>query len=159
MLDECGVKLFKGRGEYRQPLYAYPNIIYKFDVLNNYSMKTLLMLIACLSISLTVLGQQEWTDTSFTNKSEATNKTVNGLKEGKWIEYYTVENGAAVQTDKKHATAYTLTIYKAGGAIHTKQFYMDGNIMTETIHRGNNIFLRFYAENGKVISELPPQGK
>jgi len=119
-------------------------------------MKTFLIL-AFLSISLTVIGQQEWADTSFSNKNEAKNRTVHGLKEGKWIEYFGVQNGAAVQTDKKHATAYTLTIYKAGSALHTKQFYVDGKVMTETIHRGDKVFLRFYDETGKVISEMPPQ--
>jgi len=37
---------------------------------------------------------------------------------------------------------------------------MDGKLMTETIHLGkDNVFLRFYYENGNVLSEIPyPNG-
>lgn len=119
-------------------------------------MKTFLI-VALLSISLTAFGQKEWADSSFTNKNEAKNQTVHGLKDGKWIEYFGVKDGKPIRTDKKHAIAYALTIYKEGKPLHSRQYYMDGKIMTETIHRGNNTFLRFFDENGKVVSEVPPQ--
>jgi antitoxin component YwqK of YwqJK toxin-antitoxin module len=119
-------------------------------------MKTFLILITSLSFTITALGQQEWADSSFTNKKEAKNKTIKGLKEGKWIEYFTVTNGVAVQTDEKHASAYTLTIYKANKPYRSTQYFMDGKIMTEMIHHGqDSAFLRFYDENGKVVAEKP----
>jgi len=111
--------------------------------------------IVLFSFTLSAFGQQEWADTSFTNKKEAKNKTANGLKEGKWIEYFGEKNGVAIQTNKKHATAYTLTIYKAGKVHATRQFYMDGKLMTERIHHGKDLtFFRFYYESGKVLSEV-----
>jgi len=115
-------------------------------------------LIGLLLFSFTVsaFGQQEWADSSFTNKKEAKNKTVNGKKAGKWIEYFGEKNGVPIRTNKKHATAYTLTIYGAGKGYGSKQYYMDGKLMTETIHRGKDeTFFRFYYESGKVLSEIP----
>lgn len=46
-----------------------------------------LILILPPSLTLSAFGQTP-PDSGFTNKAEAKNLMVNGLKEGKWIEYY-----------------------------------------------------------------------
>jgi hypothetical protein len=46
-------------------------------------MKPFLILILSLSFTISAIGQQ---DSGFTNKAEAKNEMVNGMKEGKWVE-------------------------------------------------------------------------
>jgi len=127
-------------------------------------MRTLFFLILSVTFTLNVVGQVSdmiYLDSvvhrGFTNKAEAENKTVNGLREGKWLEYFGVDNRAAVSTDQKHATAYTLSIYKAGKTIGSTQFYMDGKIMAERVYRRSkrDTVLRFYYESGKVCTDYP----
>lgn len=126
-------------------------------------MKLILILLLSFSFTDTTFGlaDSNLTDSivhsGFANKADAKNKMVNGVKEGKWIEYFGISNGVAVGTDKKHATAYTLTIYKAGAACGSRQFYMSGKLMTETVHTyGKNDYVeRFYYESGKVLLEIP----
>ena len=50
------------------------------------------------------------TDQGFTNKAEAKNQIINGLKEGKWIEY--VDGQDKVTTDT-NAPIYLLTFFFA----------------------------------------------
>jgi outer membrane protein OmpA-like peptidoglycan-associated protein len=88
-------------------------------------------------------GQNTLTDSGFTNKTEAKNKLVNGMKEGRWVEYFhhDVEySGAATETDK--ATFYLLTFYKHGNPSGIQRKYdMGGMLMLETP----------YDESGKEI--------
>jgi len=110
------------------------------------------LILLSLSLTIHVFGQQ---GNSFTNKAEAENKTdANGLKEGKWIEYFGEENDLVVKTDKQHALGYTLTTYKAGNVCGAQQFYMDGKLMTEIIHKekGQALYKSYYP-NGKLMSE------
>jgi hypothetical protein len=51
-------------------------------------MKPFLIILISLLTTLTAIGQSGVADSNgFTNRNEAKNLTVNGLKEGKWIEY------------------------------------------------------------------------
>jgi antitoxin component YwqK of YwqJK toxin-antitoxin module len=71
------------------------------------------------------------TDQSFTDKSEAKNQTINGLKEGKWLEYK--DKHGKVLTDTDNADYYVLTIYKADkpyGIAH--KYYKSGKLQEET---------------------------
>jgi len=79
-------------------------------------MKPFLIILISLLTSLTAFGQQpEYPDSGFTDRSEAKNITVNGKKEGKWVEYHASINDKDVITkDEKRAGSYNLTIYKAG---------------------------------------------
>ena len=73
-------------------------------------MKPFFILIISLSISLIAFGQAD--SLGFTNKAEAKNLMVNGLKEGKWIEYiYGIKMNLK---DSSIITGYKSTIYKAG---------------------------------------------
>ena len=62
-------------------------------------MKYFLALILSLSFSLAVFAQA---DSGFTNKAEATNQMVNGLKEGKWLQYFKTKDGLEVETKNKN---------------------------------------------------------
>lgn len=57
------------------------------------------------------MSAQEYPDSGFTNKAEAKNLTVNGLKEGKWVEY--VDSNGDIMSDTI-GTEYYLVVYKAG---------------------------------------------
>ena len=68
-------------------------------------------------------------DTGFTDKSEAKNLTVNGLKDGKWIEYFKVKDGFEVETKSKSAPVYHLAVYSAGKPVGVvKGFYKKGKL-------------------------------
>ncbi len=71
-------------------------------------MNKLLILILSLSMTITAFGQQE---NSFTNKTEAKNQMVNGMKEGKWIEY---DDSDYKLTTDENAAYYRLSIYHEG---------------------------------------------
>jgi hypothetical protein len=111
------------------------------------------LLLLSLSLTITIFGQDHPTS-GLTNMAEAKNLTVNGLKEGKWIEYFGEENDLVVKTDKKHSTGYTLTIYKADKVCGAQQFYVDGKLTTEIIHtgKGQSIYKSYYP-SGKLMSE------
>jgi len=116
----------------------------------------------------------------FTNKREARNKVVNGLKEGKWIEYL---NGDGVTADSNKASFYRLTQYKAdkpmgmvriyyllNGKIESEEPYVNGKengVEKQYYETGEVQFVRTYTDDkengveveydqgGKVISEVP----
>src|ERR1035438_7342943 len=75
-------------------------------------MKFILALILWLSLSVAAFAQND--SLGFTNKAEAENKMVNGLKEGKWLEYYYGDGGEQVITTDTNADYYNLAIYKRG---------------------------------------------
>ncbi len=91
----------------------------------------------------------------FTSKAEAKNQMVNGLKEGKWVEYLDV---GSVVTKDTNVPYYRLTVYKAGkpfgivreykkgGKIAREIPYMDGKI--------NGVEKWFY-DNGALWLEIP----
>src|ERR1700720_4657367 len=82
-----------------------------------------LFLILFLSLTLTAFGQN-LPDSGFTNKAEAKNLMVNGLKEGKWIEYMDSNWLPTVDT-----VYYLLVLYKqnyAFGLVHG--YYRSGEL-------------------------------
>ena len=126
-------------------------------------MKLLLILILSLSFTLTAFGQ-DYTDSSFTNKAEAKNLTVNSLKEGKWLEYIGYDDtlGAPYEEDvtgtNKPYIYYRLTVYKTGkpsGIV--RQYYKDGVLKKETPFINGRIegIEKTYYDNGKLYSETP----
>ena len=101
-----------------------------------------------------VFAQQD--SNGFTNKAEATNLTVNGLKEGKWVEWYDKKNG--IVTDTLTADFYNLTIYKADKPFGMVRRYNKlGRIMEEDPwgDAGLNGIKKEYFASGKLHSETP----
>jgi len=118
-------------------------------------MKTLLLTTLSLAFTFTVSGQQMTSDTNgFTNKAEAKNQMVNGLKDGKWLEYYN-QTGHIVQTDRDF---YRLTMYKAGNPIGTvREYYNSGNLYFERTYANGKLngVAKDYYLNGKLKQETP----
>jgi antitoxin component YwqK of YwqJK toxin-antitoxin module len=105
-------------------------------------MKPLLILILFLSFTLNSFGQA---DSGFTNKAEAKNQTVNGLKEGKWIEYITQTGGP----NSLDYADYILTIYEKGVPVGIQRKYGNGKVLRETHYtngKKNGIERIFYRE-------------
>jgi antitoxin component YwqK of YwqJK toxin-antitoxin module len=73
-------------------------------------------------------------DSGFTNRAAAKNLMVNGLKQGKWVEYYNYSPYGLKPTTDTGAPVYYLTIYNSG-----KQWGM----------------VRGYKKNGTIICESP----
>jgi antitoxin component YwqK of YwqJK toxin-antitoxin module len=91
----------------------------------------------------------------FTNKAEAENKMVNGVKEGKWIVYI----GGRGSNDNS-APYYKLIVYKAGkqnGIVH--EYYNNGALQGEYSYTGGqfNGMAKTYYPNGQLKSESPWQ--
>ncbi len=107
-------------------------------------MKAFGILILSFSFTLTTFGQA---DSSFTNKEEAKNLKVNGLKEGKWVEYF--DYGDKTETKSKHAPLYRLTIYKAGKPYGmAREYRKSGKLLSETIYNGDKRTRKLYDESG-----------
>lgn len=109
--------------------------------LNN-RVKLFLILILLVSFMLPAIGQM---DSGFTNKAEAKNQVVNGVKEGKWVENSPIYVGY-----------YTLTIYKAGKPLGiVRQYYPDGKLYLQSIyHNGKkNGLEKTYNESGQLEVE------
>ncbi|HTB07840.1 MAG TPA: hypothetical protein VK806_12880 [Bacteroidia bacterium] len=90
-------------------------------------MKPLLTLILFLSLGIAAFGQ-DYPDSGFTNKAEAKNLMVNGLKEGKWIEYAD-DKGF---TEDTTAPYYLLIVYKKGKTFGITRLYVFGRLHDET---------------------------
>jgi len=126
---------------------------------------------ALLIISVSVVAQKAhhakhiaYSDSGFTNKAEAKNKMVKGLKEGKWIEYLSDAgdpadtSGIMDFTVEASAMYYSLTIYKAdvpygvqrdfyvNGTPEATYYYMDGKL--------NGINKEYY-RSGQLQAEYP----
>ena len=88
----------------------YPEICSEFKTtfMKIFSLTCFLLLISILGFS-----QKTLIDSGFTNRHEAKNLTVNGKKEGKWIEF--LENSENYKVcDSTRALDYRLINYKAG---------------------------------------------
>jgi antitoxin component YwqK of YwqJK toxin-antitoxin module len=101
-------------------------------------MKPISYILFTLSFSLLTLAaiaqQPEYPDSGFTNKAEAKNLTINGLREGKWCEYRDRRGGEDIITMDTNASDYILTVYKTNSP---------------------NGIARRYKKNGKLVSEVP----
>jgi antitoxin component YwqK of YwqJK toxin-antitoxin module len=120
--------------------------------------RTFLLLILCLPLGLGVFWQgnnfpENPPEQGFTNKAEAKNQMVNGVKEGKWIEY--IHHNSTM--DSNHLPSYRLVVYKAGkpdGVV--REYYKNGTLYSEKPYADgvyNGIF-RLYNENKKLKMEI-----
>ncbi|HXP49888.1 MAG TPA: hypothetical protein VN922_08045 [Bacteroidia bacterium] len=110
-------------------------------------MKPLLIIFISLSFALTAFGQQpEYPDSGFTNKAEAKNLTINGLKEGKWVDYLKGDG------ENIYKGSYRLMVYKEGQPYGIMRQY----------YYGNNLYLEVPFTNGEwngVVKEYDWHGK
>jgi antitoxin component YwqK of YwqJK toxin-antitoxin module len=93
-------------------------------------MKPLLIFTLSLSFTLSAIGQA-LPDSGFTDKAEAKNLMVNGLKEGKWIEY--LDEIQNIVKTERNSMYYRLTIYKKGKQNGIVRVYLfNGKLFCET---------------------------
>lgn len=125
-------------------------------------MKCLLLFLLCTTtFSIIATSQQALPDSGFTNKAEATNKKVNGVKEGKWVEYYREYdnlNGAGLKLKKLqfiHTKHYHLLVYKAGKQEGIDRQYDDGKLFCITPYKNGKIdgVEKCYNDDGTVWME------
>ncbi|NNM94370.1 MAG: hypothetical protein HKL88_02775 [Bacteroidia bacterium] len=112
-----------------------------------------IVLILSFSITLTVFGQA-YPDSGFTNKAEAKNLVVNGMKEGKWIEY---KNEDWKSTKDTNSSNYELIVYKADKPYGITRGYAKSKLFYETPYidgKANGLQKIFY-EDGKVKVVFP----
>ena len=130
-----------------------------------------------LCIATAAFAQKLLPDTGFTNKAEAKNQMVNGVKEGKWMEYDTCyENGDTIGKP----CGYRLTTYRddrpygiirdydISGILKSeipmkggketgleKRYFDSGKLMMEAsyVNDKRNGAVKEYYENGKLKSE------
>ena len=118
-------------------------------------MKPLLVLF--LFLSFAAFGQANPADSSFTDKRLARNRTFNGLKEGRWLEYEHLIQTAAGTTDSTKAF-YLLTFYKSGKPIGMQREYFNKNglLRSEIMYTPNGGKVeKDYYSNGNE----PPKSK
>lgn len=88
------------------------------------NIKTILSAAFLLIVNYLSFGQN-----GFTNKEEAKNETINGLKQGKWIEYY---DKYRLPITKENFKFYRLTIYKNDKPQEIQREYdSNGKLCTE----------------------------
>ncbi|HXB13330.1 MAG TPA: hypothetical protein VNZ45_15190 [Bacteroidia bacterium] len=115
--------------------------------------KLLLIFLFLTNCSLSLLAQQ---DSGFVNKAEAKNQTVNGLKEGKWIEYMDIHKSYI--KEEKGAEFYCLSIYNGGKANGLQRYYIKtGKLMNTTPMRSGKRdgVVKEYYESGKLLGTYP----
>lgn len=96
-------------------------------------MKTALITLIISCFAFNSLGQTAPDSVGFTRKAEAKNKLVDGVKEGKWVEY--IENDSTVTTDTS-APFYRLTIYVSGSPYGiVRGYFKDGALRVETPYK------------------------
>jgi len=118
-------------------------------------MKAFSIMILSLYFASITFGQQYYPDSGFTNKAEAKNLTVNGVKHGKWLEFVT-ERDQPVAWEKETAF-YVLIVYKDGMPFGIARKY-DGRWLfatTQYINGKKNGIMRKWYFNKQVKSEIP----
>ncbi len=106
---------------------------------------------AFTSLSLSAIAQRE----GFTNKAEAKNVSIKGIKQGKWIEYMDV---GSVITKDTSAPYYRLIVYLDGkpyGVV--REYHKGGFIASETPYVGGkkNGVEKWYYKTGIIEFEIP----
>jgi antitoxin component YwqK of YwqJK toxin-antitoxin module len=132
--------------------------------LNN-NMKIIVSLAVTLSFTMAAFGQTDSTHVhdslskGFTNKAEAKNQQVNGLNDGKWVEYYEIKKGVETPVKGLHsADFYRLTVYRGGkpfGKVRT--YFKSGELEGENMYvngRPNGV-AKVYYKSGQVAVETP----
>lgn len=96
---------------------------------------------------------QDYPDSGFTNKAEAKNLTVNGLKEGKWVE------NADTNKDLVYVmNPYKLIVYKKGKPFGIVRLYdRNWNLVTEIpyLDGERNGIVKNSAAGGKIEMDFP----
>jgi antitoxin component YwqK of YwqJK toxin-antitoxin module len=118
-------------------------------------MRFSLLIHILLFITASAFGQETLSDSGFTNKAEAQNKTVDGVKQGKWIEF--VDNGDRPVASQKEAVYSLLIVYKDGLPFGTVRKYDGGYLFWSIPYingRRNGVMRKWYF-NKKVKSEIP----
>lgn len=116
-------------------------------------MKSLLLILS-IHFNLTAFAQTS-PDSGFTNKAEAKNLMVNGLKEGRWIEF---KHWHRFNLDSSKNNGYRLAIYRDGKPIGVQREYLkSGQLLNETIYINGeeNRIEKSYYPNGNLRIELP----
>ena len=106
------------------------------------------ILIISLSFSLIAFGQAD--SLGFINKAEAKNLMVNGLKEGKWVEYLDFKGRTTSDTN---APDYMLTIYKKGVPIGIVRWYTKLQTLEQKVYYNDGIIdsSKLFDEQGNEI--------
>jgi|SRR6185312_4758297 len=116
-------------------------------------MKYLLFVILSLCFACNAIGQN-YPDSGFTNKAEAKNLMVNGLKEGKWVEYIGLNDSITTDTS---AFFYCLSIYK-GGKVNgiVRCYFNHGYLNSETPYVDGKIngVQKFFYKSGKILETI-----
>ncbi|HET6227815.1 MAG TPA: hypothetical protein VFF27_16140 [Bacteroidia bacterium] len=117
-----------------------------------------ILLTAALSMALMFhsLGQSP-SDGGFTNKAEAKNEIVKGIKEGKWMEYEILRITMYMEPEVLDTIGYSLIFYKNGKPLGLARFYgLDGIFYVETPYLNGlkNGIEKSYV-NGKLHKESP----
>jgi antitoxin component YwqK of YwqJK toxin-antitoxin module len=108
-------------------------------------MKNFLILSLTLSFATAAFAQADTTNA---------NRTVNGLPDGKWIQYFNNWKGAEVGAYDNKAPFYRISMYKAGKHIGTvKEYYRTGELWYEAFYNSDwtKVIQRDYYSNGKLI--------
>jgi antitoxin component YwqK of YwqJK toxin-antitoxin module len=106
-------------------------------------------------IAFSFLGYYAKAQNGFTNRAEAKNQVVNGLKDGKWVEYLDV--GSVVSKDT-NAPYYQLTIYKDGKPYGiVREYHKGGMLASESpyLEGKKQGVERWYYEKGTLWFEIP----
>ena len=120
-------------------------------------MRLSLSILFSLFLTITIIGQNP-IDSGFTNKAEAKNIMVNGLKEGSWLEYFSDNYTPLKVADSDGAAYYTLTIYKTGKAEGiVREYFGTGNICSETryVHGKKNGVKKDFYSSGAIFTTTP----
>ena len=116
-------------------------------------MKAFLIALLSFALSFSVYGQ-DYPNSGFTNKAEAKNLTINGLKEGKWIEYNYAENEQD-NIDTNKVTDYNLIVYKKGKIIGiVRDYLINGKLVGEApyVNGKLNGIVKTYYDNGQLYT-------
>ena len=131
-------------------------------------MKPELLIFIAFSCTLNAIGQ---TNSGFTNKAEAKNIIINGLKEGKWIEYISddgiisydsssIENGIGIVDSNGNIVGipseYYLIVYKSDKRNGIERDYDISGILRSEIPYDNdtiNGVVRTFYKSGKLKNE------
>jgi len=108
-------------------------------------MKNFLILSLTLSFASAAFAQA---DTSNANQ------TVNGLPEGKWIQYFEYRKGVEVGSEDKSSPFYRVTMYKEGKRTGTvKEYYRTGELWYEAFYNTDwtKIIEKDYYADNKII--------
>ncbi len=119
---------------------------------------TKIFLILILSFFTVTAFAQEYPDSGFTNKAEAKNLMVNGLKEGKWVWYYDSEMNIIKDTNAYPSSfRYVLAVFKNDLPFGIWRWYEKGSLITLIPYTNGkmNGVVKYYGGGKLYDSEKP----